>query len=144
MLEKIVDNNLIDQGYELTDEDRSLSGTFGARHLAKKVGDGSNIGQVACTYALSAVNGPIDRQHKLGILLDLFEKHPKERVSWMVFQRTPFLETSLARILQVNFEYSRNLIVSAGRNLNSGFADANLQIYVLEFVSLNQQFFCLN
>ncbi len=121
--EKIVQNNMINQTYELVEENRGFSGTFGARHLAKKVGDGSNIGQVACTYALSAVNGAIDREHKLGYLLELFEKHPKERVSWMIFQRTPFVETSLARILQINFEYSRNLILSAGKNMKSGFAE---------------------
>lgn len=121
--EKIIQNNMIAQAYELIDDNPRLTGTFGARHLAKKVKDGSNIGQVACTYALSAVNGAIDREDKLGVLFGLFGKHPKEAVSWMVFQRTPFLETSLARIVKVNFEYSGNLILSAGRNLKSGYAD---------------------
>ncbi|MCE7737463.1 MAG: hypothetical protein GPJ54_21415 [Candidatus Heimdallarchaeota archaeon] len=121
--EKIIQNNMVEQAYDLIDKNPGLSGTFGARHLAKKVSDGSNIGQVACTYALSAVNGAIDREHKLGEFLKLFGKHPKEAVSWVIFQRTPFLETSLARILKVNFEYSRNLILSAGRNLKSGYAD---------------------
>ncbi|MFV2014712.1 MAG: hypothetical protein ACC656_04750, partial [Candidatus Heimdallarchaeota archaeon] len=120
---KIVELNLVDNAYELLDENPKLCGTKGARHLAKKVADGSNIGQVSTTYALSAVNGAIDREHKLSYLFKLFDKHPKEAVSWMVFQRTPFLEASLSKILGVKFDYSSSLVYSAGRMMKSSQAD---------------------
>lgn len=123
---KIVNQNMVDHAYELLDEDPSLSGTHGARHLAKKVGDGSNIGQVSTTYVISAVNGAIDRERKLSHLFDLFKKYPKEAVSWMVFHRTPFLEATLGNRLDVNFEYARNLVFSAGRNMTSAYADVIL------------------
>lgn len=139
--EKILDNQMVEQAYKLLDENPGLSGTFGARHLAKKVGDGSNIGQVASTYVLSAIKGAIDREHKLGYLADLLVKHRKEAVSWLVFQRTPFLETSLARILQVNFEYSRNLVLSAGRNMKSGYAEIMLpKLASLDFLNAINEF----
>jgi len=121
--DKILSKNMVDHAYELLDEYPNLSGNKGARHLAKKVADGSNIGQVSTTYVLSAVNGAIDREKKLAYLFELFDEYPKEAVSWLVFQRTPFIETSLANILGVNFEYSRNLIYSAGRNMISAHGD---------------------
>jgi len=121
--DKIIDNNLVDLAYDLLDTNPDFSGNMGAAHLAAKSGDRSNIGQVSSTYAIAAVNGAIDREHKLEYLFKLFEEHPKEAISWMVFLRTPFLESSLSKILDVKFDYTRNLVYSASKNMISAFAD---------------------
>jgi len=50
-------------------------------------------------------------------------------------------ETSLARILQVNFKYSRNLVLSAGRNMKSGYAEIMLpKLASLDFLNAINEF----
>ena len=126
VIDKIIDQPMVDTAYELLDDNPNLSGVRGARSLAKKVGDGSNIGQVSTIYALSAVKGAIDREEKLEKLFNLFDQYPEEAVSWVIFHRSPFLERLLAGIHNVSYEYCRNLVYSAARTMTSDYADVIL------------------
>ena len=115
---KILDNNMVDHAYNLL-ETANKGGIFGAAALAKKTGDRSNIGQVSSNYVISAVNGALDREEKLSHFLELIREQPRDGLSWLIFNRSPYLESVMAKILKVKFDYSRDLVLSAGRQVSN-------------------------
>ena len=114
---KIVEKDMVDHAYNLLETDNK-NGIFGAAALAKEIGDRSNIAQVSCNYVISAVNGALDREKKLSYFLELIRQEPRDALSWLLFNRNPYLESVLSKILKVKFDYSRNLILSAGRQVS--------------------------
>ena len=130
---KIVNGDMVDKAYNILENDRK-SGTFAAAALAKEVGDRSNIAQVSCNYVISAVNGALDREKKISYFLDLIKQEPRDALSWFIFNRNPYLESVLSKILKVKFDYSRNLIFSAGRQVSNNVQPFLPRIKQDEFV----------
>ena len=49
----------------------------------------------------------------------MLEDYPEEAVCWFLFGRTPILEKRLQYLLQVKYEYGRNLVLSGRRVLDN-------------------------
>jgi hypothetical protein len=116
--EKITPTKM-DETLALVRQEKNLSGTKGAAKLAAHFEDRSNLGQTAYLAMLAAANGTLDRERKIRHFCLLLEEKPVAAIEWLVFGRTPYLEWLLQHRLQVAYDYSRNLIHSARRTLDS-------------------------
>ena len=118
VVEKITPGKM-DCVLKLVRDQPTLTGTKGASRVAELYADRSNIGQVAYLAMLNAAKGVIDRELKLEAFLKLLSKEPFAAVEWFIFGRSPYLEKCLQYQLKVSYDYSRNLIHSARRTLDS-------------------------
>jgi hypothetical protein len=108
----------VDQAIELLRDHPDWDGTKGAAHLAKALGDRSNLGQATWLVVLNAAKGVIDREVKLQTFLERLMDSPEAVVEWFVFGRVPYLEKGLMYHYGLKFDYCRNLVLSARRTLD--------------------------
>ncbi|MFQ5976928.1 MAG: hypothetical protein ACE5OZ_02205 [Candidatus Heimdallarchaeota archaeon] len=136
----------VDQTIELLRAHPEWDGTQGAAHLAKALGDRSNLGQATWLVVLNAAKGVIDRETKLQTFLDRLEESSEALVEWLVFGRVPYLEKGLTYHYRLKFDYCRNLVLSARRTLDPLLPEAHqLQaplpsISTTEFLTAIEQF----
>ncbi|MFQ5976551.1 MAG: hypothetical protein ACE5OZ_00290 [Candidatus Heimdallarchaeota archaeon] len=108
----------VDQAIELVRAHPEWEGTQGAAYLAKALDDRSNLGQATWLIMLNAAKGVIDRETKLQTFVDRLDTSPEAFVEWFVFGRAPYLEKGLAYHYGLQFDYCRNLVLSARRTLD--------------------------
>jgi 2-oxo-4-hydroxy-4-carboxy--5-ureidoimidazoline (OHCU) decarboxylase len=136
----------VDQAIELLRAHPEWDGTQGAAHLAKALGDRSNLGQATWLIVLNAAKGVIDREAKLQTFVERLEESPEALVEWFVFGRVPYLEKGLTYHYNLKFDYCRNLVLSARRTLDPFLPEAHqLQapfpsISTTEFLTAIEQF----
>ncbi|MFQ5976592.1 MAG: hypothetical protein ACE5OZ_00505 [Candidatus Heimdallarchaeota archaeon] len=136
----------VDQAIELLRAHPEWDGTKGAAHLAKALGERSNLGQATWLIVLNAAKGVIDREAKLQTFLERLEESPEALVEWFVFGRVPYLEKGLTYHYGLKFDYCRNLVLSARRTLDSFLPEAHQlhaplpSISTTEFLTAIEQF----
>ena len=109
----------MDEALEFIRQKGKMSGTKGAATLASYFKDRTNLGQVAYVTMLAAANGTLDRERKIRQFIQFLQEDQPAAVEWLVFGRTPYLEWKLQHWLKVAYDYSRNLIHSARRTVDS-------------------------
>jgi hypothetical protein len=109
----------MDETLDLVRQEKKLSGTKGAAKLAAYFKDRSNLGQIAYLTILAAANGTHDRERKIKHFCQFLHDESTAAIEWLVFGRSPYLEWLLQHRLQVAYDYSRNLIYSARRTVDS-------------------------
>ena len=109
----------MDQTLELIRQEPTWQGTTGAAKIAAYFNDRSNIGQVAYLTMLNAAKGTIDKERKISCFINKLSEEPLSAVEWLVFGRSPYLEWFLQYQLQIAYDYSRNLVHSARRTVDS-------------------------
>ncbi|MFQ5976812.1 MAG: hypothetical protein ACE5OZ_01620 [Candidatus Heimdallarchaeota archaeon] len=136
----------VDQAIDLLRTHPEWEGTQGAAHLAKALGDRSNLGQATWLVVLNAAKGVIDREVKLQTFLERLGESPEALVEWLVFGRVPYLEQGLTYHFGLHFDYCRNLVLSARRTLDPRLPEGQqLQaplpsISTTEFLTAIEQF----
>ncbi|MHA2494667.1 MAG: hypothetical protein ACXAEI_04200 [Candidatus Hodarchaeales archaeon] len=109
----------VDQAIELLRTHPEWDGTKGAAHLAKALDERSNLGQATWLVVLNAAKGVIDREAKLQTFVERLEESPEAFLEWFVLGRVPYLEKGLMYHYGLQFDYCRNLVLSARRTLDS-------------------------
>ena len=115
----IITPTKMDETLEFVRQEKNMSGTKGAAKLAAYFRDRSNLGQVAYVTMLAAANGTLDRERKIRQFCTFLQEDQPAAVEWLVFGRAPYLEWKLQHWLKVAYDYSRNLVHSARRTIDS-------------------------
>jgi 2-oxo-4-hydroxy-4-carboxy--5-ureidoimidazoline (OHCU) decarboxylase len=136
----------VDQAIELLRAHPEWDGTKGAAHLAKALGERSNLGQATWLVVLNAAKGVIDREAKLQTFVERLMESPEALIEWFVFGRVPYLEKGLMYHYGLKFDNCRNLVLSARRTLDSSLPEAQQlhtslpAISTAEFLTAIKQF----
>jgi hypothetical protein len=136
----------VDQAIELLRSRPKWDGTKGAAHLAKALGERSNLGQATWLLVLNAAKGVIDREAKLQTFVERLDESPEALVEWFVFGRVPYLEKGLKHHYRLKFDYCRNLVLSARRTLDPLLPEVHQlhaplpSISIAEFLRAIEQF----
>lgn len=144
-LEKIKSNDCMDYAIDLAKSSSdNLKGTSAASKLGKHLNDRSNLGQSAFLLAFGAAKGHIDREEKVSQFFSFLQEDIEKVIEWLIFGRSPYIEYRLAQYLDVNYNYSRNLILSSRRVVDGKLAeiaksnDTDFSITIGQF-GLNQE-----
>ena len=115
----IITPTKMDETIQFVHQEKNMSGTKGAAKLAAYFEDRSNLGQIAFVTMLAAANGTLDRERKIRQFCTFLQEDQPASVEWLVFGRAPYLEWKLQHRLKVAYDYSRNLIHSARRTIDT-------------------------
>lgn len=124
-LTKIKSNNCMDHAIDLAKSRPNLKGTSAASKLGKRLNDRSNLGQSSFLLAFNAAKGYIDREDKLSQFFSFLRQEFEQAIEWLIFGRCPYTENRLAQYLDLNYNYSRNLILSARRVVDTKIVETD-------------------
>ncbi len=92
---------------------------FFTRKLCKDVGKSPNIAESAFHWLYIALKGKSDKEQKVQGLLNFLSKNPQQLVEWMIFGRSPCIESSLGKFWKLKRRYIINLLTSARMQADS-------------------------